>query len=209
VKLFDFQRAPNPRRIRLFIADKGLDIPRISVNLYGMEQLSPQFLAINPGGTLPVLETDEGSYLSECIAICHYLEQLHPDPCLMGSTPVQQAQVLMWSNIVENDGINAVAEILRNVSPGFRDHVLPGPMKIAQIPALIERGQMRLHQFLSRIEQQLDTHRWLAGSEYSFADISLLATVEFATWVNIDACNSNPAIANWYQQMSTEDSIRA
>jgi glutathione S-transferase len=87
MKLFDFERAPNPRRVRIFLAEKGLEIPRVPVDLYQMEQLSDAFLAINPAGTVPVLETDDGSYLTECVAICHYLEALHPEPPLMGQAP--------------------------------------------------------------------------------------------------------------------------
>ncbi|MGI9309841.1 MAG: glutathione S-transferase family protein [Gammaproteobacteria bacterium] len=209
MKLFDFQRAPNPRRVRLFIAEKGLDLQHININLYRMEQLSSEFLSINPGGTVPVLETDDGVYLTEGVAICHYLEQLHPEPCLMGSTPLQQANVLMWNNIVENEGISAAAEILRNISPGFRDHALSGQTKIPQIPALVQRGQLRFQEFLGRIEKQLGEHPWLAGPEYSFADMSLLATLEYATWVDIDARDSNPAIHAWWQRMDKPDGIIA
>ena len=127
LRLFDFERAPNPRRVRIFLAEKQLTVQRIPVNLFRMEQLSPEFLAINPGGTVPVLETEDGTCLSECLAICRYLEHLKPEPGLFGSTPRQEALTLMWNGIVEQEGLNAIAEVLRNLSPGFRDHVFPGP----------------------------------------------------------------------------------
>ena len=101
MRLFDFRRAPNPRRARIFIAEKGLQIERINVDLYRMQQLSPEFLAINPLGTVPVLETDDGEYIAETLAICHYLEKLHPEPVLMGKSAAEQARVLMWNNVVE------------------------------------------------------------------------------------------------------------
>ena len=140
MRLFDFDRAPNPRRVRIFLAEKQLDVPRVNVNLFRRDQLSPEFLAINPGGTVPVLEADDGTYLTESLAICRYLDSLQPEPALFGRNPREEALTLMWANIVENDGLFAVAEVLRNLSPGFQDHVLPGPVPYPQIPALIGRG---------------------------------------------------------------------
>lgn len=209
MRLFDFERAPNPRRVRIFLAEKQLAIPRVNVNLYRREQLSPEFLAINPAGTVPVLETDDGTYLAESIAICRYLDRLHPEPPLFGTTPLQEARVLMWANIVENDGFIAVEEALRNVSPGFRDHVLPGPVPYPQIPALVERGLRRAEQFFDRVEQQLRKNEYLAGSDFSFADISLLAIADFATWVEIDPSRGRPAVARWYARVAGRTSARA
>jgi len=208
MRLFDFNRAPNPRRARMFIAEKGLDIPRVNVNLYRMEQLSPQFLAINPDGTLPVLETDDGHYLTETVAIAHYLEQLHPEPPLMGRNPLASAEVLRWNSIVEQQGMMAIAETLRNWSPGFTNHVFPGPVEYAQMPELIERGTRRTHQFFDRIEQQLQASNYLAGDEYTFADISLLAMTDFASWVEIKPHSTRPALARWYSEVSARPGAR-
>ncbi len=202
MRLFDFDRAPNPRRVRIFLAEKNLDIPRVNVNLFRREQLSPEFLAINPGGTVPVLETDDGTFLAECVAICRYLEHLQPEPALFGGTPRQEALTLMWANIIENDGLFAIAEVLRNLSPGFRDHVLPGPVPYPQIPALVGRGRQRTEQFFDRVEQQLQQHQHLAGGEFSFADISLLVTVDFAGWVDIIPTRDRPALKRWYGRVS-------
>lgn len=209
MRLFDFKRAPNPRRVRMFLAEKNLDVPRVPVNLYRMEQLSPEFLAINPGGTVPVLETDDGTLISECIAICRYLESLHPDPPLLGTDARSQALVLMWNSICEAEGLPAVAEILRNLSPGFRGRALPGPAGIEQQPALIERGRLRSRQFFDRIETQLSSQRFLAGRELSFADITLFAIVEFATWVDLVAAENRPALSAWQQSMSERPSAGA
>ena len=209
MRLFDFERAPNPRRVRIFLAEKQLDIPRVNVDLFRREQLSPEFLAINPGGTVPVLETDDGTLLTECIAICRYLEFLQPEPRLFGKTPRQEALTLMWTNIVENDGLPAVAEVLRNLSPGFRNHVLPGPVAYPQIPALVERGRRRTEQFFDRIEQQLLRQQYLAGGEFSFADISLLVTTDFAGWVDINPRESRPALRRWYGRVAARSSAGA
>jgi glutathione S-transferase len=209
MRLFDFDRAPNPRRVRIFLAEKRLDIPRVNVNLFRMEQLSPQFLAINPGGTVPVLETDDGTYLAESLAICRFLEHVQPDPPLFGGNPRQEALTLMWANIVENDGLAAVTEVLRNLSPGFRDHVLPGPIPYPQLPALVARGAQRTEQFFDRMEQQLLKNQNLAGGDFSFADISLLVTVDFAGWVDIDPTRGRPALRRWYERVAARPSSRA
>jgi glutathione S-transferase len=209
MRLFDFERAPNPRRVRIFLAEKQVEIPRVNVNLFRREQSSPEFLAINPGGTVPVLELDDGTYLSECLAICHYLESIHPEPVLFGATPRQQALTLMWANIVDNEGMSAVAEVLRNLSPGFKDHALPGVLDCAQIPALVERGRRRTEQFFDRIARQLDQNPWLAGEDYSYADISLLVTMDFAGWVDIDPMQTRPSLKRWYGRVAARPAMRA
>ncbi len=209
MRLFDFKRAPNPRRVRIFLAEKAVEIPTVAVNLYRMEQLSPEFLVINPAGTVPVLETDDGSYLTESIAIFRHLETLYPEPPLLGSRGLDEALVLMWNNICEHEGLRAAAETLRNLSPGFRDHALPGPTSVAQIPALVKRGAARMEQFFDRIEARLTNARHLAGSDFSCADISLLVTVDFAKWVDYDACQNRPSLATWYARVAARPSARA
>jgi glutathione S-transferase len=208
MRLFDFKRAPNPRRVRIFLAEKGIEIPTVPVNLYRMEQLSPEFLAINPGGTVPVLETDDGTCLTECVAICRYLERLHPEPVLFGTSATSEALTLMWNNIVENEGITAVAEILRNLSPGFAHRVFPGPLNIEQLPQLVDRGRLRANQFFDRVERRLTESPFLAGDEFSLADITLLATVDFGDWVDLNAPANRPSLARWHAKVSARPSAR-
>jgi glutathione S-transferase len=117
--------------------------------------------------------------------------------------------VLMWNNIVEAEGIPAVAEVLRNLSPGFRDRVFPGPVDFPQIPALVERGAVRTGQFFDRVEQRLAASSCLAGDDFSLADITLLVTVDFAKWVEIDATHGRPAVADWYARVASRPSARA
>jgi glutathione S-transferase len=209
MKLFDYERAPNPRRARMIIAEKGIDVQKIPVDLYSKEQLSPEFLAINPGATLPVLETDDGTYLTETVAICLYLERHTPEPALMGKGATEEALVLNWNNIVEQGGFFAVAETLRNWSPGFRDHVFPGAVAYPQIPQLVDRGRQRMEQFFDRIEQRLSESPYLAGDNYSLADISLLAVTDFAGWVRVNPRKNRPALARWHQIVSARPSAQA
>jgi glutathione S-transferase len=209
MKLFDYERAPNPRRARMIIAEKGIDVQKIPVDLYSKEQLSPEFLAINPGATLPVLETDDGTYLTETVAICLYLERHTPEPALMGTGATEEALVLNWNNIVEQGGFFAVAETLRNWSPGFRDHVFPGAVAYPQIPQLVDRGRQRMEQFFDRIEQRLSESPYLAGDNYSLADISLLAVTDFAGWVRVNPRKNRPALTRWHQIVSARPSAQA
>ncbi len=209
MKLYDFGRAPNPRRVRVYLAEKGIDIPTVDINLLEGEQLSAEFRAINPGAMVPVLETDDGIYLSESIAICKYIEALHPEPSLFGEDAIGEARVLMWNNIVENEGMFAVAEVLRNSLPAFQNRALPGPMDLAQIPALVERGRARCDNFFDRIEQRLSDSPFLAGDGFSVADITLLVAVDAAKFVDIDALTARPALAGWHQQVSSRPSVQA
>ena len=209
MRLFDFHRAPNPRRARMIFAEKDINVERINVDLYRMEQLSDEFLKINPAGTVPVLETDDGTYLTETVAICRYLECIAPEPTLMGTSPIEQALVLNWNNVVEHEGIHAVAEALRNWSPGFRNRVFPGVKEYAQMPQLIERGIERTHQFFDRINNRLESSRYLAGDNYTLADISLLAVTDFATWIKIMPQDNRAALARWYSEIAARPSAQA
>jgi glutathione S-transferase len=209
MRLFDFHRAPNPRRTRIFIAEKGLDIPKVTVDLFRMEQLSPEFLAINPQGTVPVLETDDGTYLSETVAICSYLEALHPEPALMGNSATEKALVLNWNNIVEQNGMISIAETLRNWSPGFRNRVFPGTKDYPQMPELVDRGRKRTEQFFDQMENRLQQAPHLAGDNFSLADITLLAITDFAGWVEIKPLPTRPALSRWYEIVSARPSTSA
>ena len=115
----------------------------------------------------------------------------------------------MWSNIVENDGFDAVQEVLRNWSPGFRDRALPGPLDIPQMPALIDRGRARSNEFFDRVEGRLGESRYLAGDFYSFADVSLLAVTDFSDWVDLEALRNRPNLARWYAEVSARPSAGA
>jgi len=209
MRLFDFQRAPNPRRARMIIAEKNIAIETVPVNLYRMEQLSAEFLAINPAGTVPVLETDDGTYLTETIAICTYLEELYPDPPLLGRTATEKSLVLNWNNIAEQTGMLSIAEMLRNWSPGFRNRVFPGELDYPQMPELIERGRIRTEQFFDQMEKRLAEAPYLAGENFSLADISLLAFTDFAGWVEINPVASRPALKRWYERVSARPSAAA
>ena len=153
--LYDCKIAPSPRRARMFAAEKGITLETIEVDLGNGEQLSELFVNINPRCTVPALQLDDGTVLAENIAIADYLESLQPEPPLIGSTPLQRALTLQLSSRIEMEGLWAIAEILRNSSPGMKDRALTGPEDYTQIAALAERGRARFQLFFPMLEQQL------------------------------------------------------
>src|SRR5690606_18775284 len=141
MKLYDFPAAPSPRKVVLFMGEKRIDIPRVILDLRAGAQHEPEFLARNPGATVPVLELDDGTCLTESLAICQYLEALHPEPNLFGEDALERALVSMWNDIATFEGYTAIQEALRNRVSGLADRALPGPLPCPQIPALVERGE--------------------------------------------------------------------
>ena len=133
---YDCSTAPSPRRARMFIAEKGLTIETHDISIASGEQLSDTFRAVNPRATIPVLVTDDGATLTENLGIAAYLEARFPEPPMMGRTPDEKGEVLMWNAIVEQQGGAPIAETLRNTHPSFKDRAVTGPANHAQIPTL-------------------------------------------------------------------------
>ena len=209
MKLYDFEPAPNPRRVRICIAEKGLQIPVEQVDLGSGEQFGDAFRAINPACTVPVLETDEGVRLTECVAIYAYLEGICPEPPLMGDNPADVARTLNWNHIVENEGFHAIAESFRNFSKAFVDRPVTGPERYPQQSVLVERGRARAEAFFDRMETRLASRTWLATDAFSIADISLYVGVDFAGWIKLEATRERPALADWYARVASRPSARA
>jgi glutathione S-transferase len=198
MKFYDCKTAPSPRRVRWFIAEKGIDIPTAEVDLRNGEQLSEAFMAINPRCTVPVLQLDDGTALSDSLAICHYLESLYPEPNLMGDGPREQALVMNWHEQIMTEGFLAGAEALRNYARGFADRAVTGPQNFEQIPALAQRGKLRLEVFLSTLDERLAQSSFVALERFTMADIGAFVCVDFAGWVKIPVLESWPNIARWH-----------
>ena len=195
--LYTYDPAPNPRRLGLFLSWKGIDIETTQVDLMQLEQLGEPFRAINPAGTVPALVLDDGTLLTEVIAICDYLESLHPQRPLLGTTPLARAQVLGWDHQLYTGVFSAIAEILRNGNPNFADRALPGPVKVAQIPALVDRGRERLQGAWQNCEQALGKRDFLVDDAMTLADIDLLVCTEFAGWVKESIPETCTALLAW------------
>jgi glutathione S-transferase len=209
MKLYDYAQAPNPRRVRIFIAEKGLDIPIEEVDLGTRAQLSPEFVALNPSAAVPALETDNGDVLTESTAICHYLEGLHPEPNLLGTTPLERAQIMMWDRRIEQDAMGAVAEAFRNSSPGFVDRSVTGTENYPQMPDLAERGLARADSAFDMINTRLGESEFIAGDRFTIADITAFVLCGFARWVKKGPTDAHANTQRWLAAVSARPSAEA
>lgn len=210
MKLYDYQPAPSPRRVRIFAAEKNLSIPTVQIDLAKREQFESEFAAKNPGFTVPALELDDGTVISESMAICRYLEALYPDPPLFGTDARSKGLVEMWVRIIEYNGYAAVADMLRNSSEHFADRGLTGAAGgIPQVPALVERGRATLERFFDRLEDQLAQNQYIAGNSFTVADITALVVTDFARWVKQQPRDDHKHIAAWYQRIAARPSAKA
>ncbi|MBT8089172.1 MAG: glutathione S-transferase [Gammaproteobacteria bacterium] len=209
MKFYDCRTAPSPRRVRVFLAEKGIDLETVQVDLGSGEQFSDAFRKINPDCVVPVLELDSGRCISEVLAICSYLEEVHPEPALLGNTAEERAVVLMWNAKVEQQGLLAMAEAFRNSSKALTNNALPGPDSYVQIPELAERGRTRVAKFMRNLDRHLADSQYVAGDFFSVADISAMVTIDFAAWIKIPVPDDAPNLARWYAQVSKRPSATA
>ncbi|AFO86422.1 glutathione S-transferase [Phaeobacter inhibens] len=205
---YDCSTAPNPRRARMFIAEKGLDIETRDISIAKGEQMSEEFRTINPQATLPVLVTDDGLTLTENLGIAAYLEALHPEPPLMGRTPEERGQVLMWHAIVEAQGGLPIAEALRNSHPAFAHRAIPGPENHAQIPELAERGLARTRKFFDLLEARLLQNTFVALDHLTLADIAAFVFVDFARVIKMRIPEGSMATRAWHDRIAARPSAR-
>ena len=209
MKFYDCTTAPSPRRVRIFLAEKGIELDTVQVDLGSGEQLGDAFRKVNPDCVVPALELDDGTCLSEVIAICQYLEELHPEPRLLGSTSLERAQVSMWNAKVEQLGLLSMMDAFRNSARGLVGRALPGPESYEQIPELAERGRQRVLQFFSRLDDQLADNKFVAGDRFSVADISALVLVDFAGWVKLPLPEGAQHLSRWYAEVAKRPSAAA
>ena len=209
MKLYDCATAPSPRRVRIFAAEKGIQLDKVEVDLGSGQQFAPEFRALNPDCVVPVLELDNGETISEVLAICQYLEELHPDPALFGQTAEQRAISTMWNNKIEQHGLMHMRDAFRNSAKGMRGHAITGPQQVDQIPELAERGRQCVIAFFDRLEQQLESRAFITGDEYSIADITGLVLVDFARWIKLELPEDSVNLRRWYDVVSTRPSAKA
>ena len=209
MKFYDCSTAPSPRRVRIFMAEKGLEIPTVQVNLRKNEQLSSEFRKLNPWCTVPVLELDDGTAISEVTAVCRYLEEIRPEPPLLGIDTRDRAVVAMWDHRCEIDGFFAAAEAFRNASKGYKDRAVTGPKNVTQIPELAERGRNRLMQFFEMLDQRLSVSSFMAGDRYTIADITAQVTIDFAGWIKMKLPDELHNARRWLDEVSKRPSAQA
>lgn len=194
MKLYTFDSAPNPARVKAFIDYKGIVLDTEQIDMMKSEHQSDAYTRLVPEATVPALILEDGTVLTEVIAIVHYLEMLYPERPLLGVTPVEKATILNWNHRLFNMVFAAVAEAFRNAHPAFKDRALPGLKPYPQIPELAERGRTRLHHGFETLDGILASRDFVAGSQLSFADIDLLTAISFAGWAARE--EPSPALAH-------------
>jgi len=208
ITLYDCATAPSPRRARILLAEKGVAHETVQIDLRAGEQMSEAYRAINPQCTVPALRTEEGAVLSDNAAIAAYLEARFPEPPLFGVTPLEQAEVASWQWRVEFEGLMAIAEALRNSSPGMVNRALPGPVDYAQIPELAQRGLKRIQDFFAMLNQHLEQREFVAAGRFSIADITAVVAVDFARIVKVKPTpEAHPHLLRWRTAMAQRPSM--
>lgn len=203
MRIHDNHFAPNPRRVRIFLAEKGLEVPYEPVDLLARANRTPEFLAKNPRGGIPLLELDDGSCIAESIAICRYFEALHPEPPLFGATPREIGEIEMWQRRVELDLLVPVGMVWVHGSP--RTAKL-----LKQIPEAAEANRKLVARQLRFLDGVLAERRFLAGDRYTVPDITLLCTLDFATGlVEIPLDPGHAHLARWHAEVSARPSAQA
>jgi glutathione S-transferase len=203
MKLYDGGRAPNPRRVRIFLAEKGLAVPLVPVDFMNLEHLSETFAAKNPAQRIPVLELDDGTCISETMAICRYIEELHPEPPLFGVGALGKATVEMWQRRVELGLFSAVSAIVRHTIPGM------AAMETPQLPEWAAANRSRIPGHLAILDQALSRHRFVAGDNYSVADITLLVALDFMRLPKIAVPDEYVHLLRWRAEAAARPSASA
>jgi len=203
MKLYDGGRAPNPRRVRIFLAEKGIDVPLEPVDMAAMGHKSETVTARNPLQRLPVLELDDGTIISESVAICRYFEELHPEPPLFGTGALGRAQVEMWQRRMELHFLSAVAQAFRHIHPAMKEWEVP------QIPEWGEANKPKAIDYLHMLDRHLADSRFIAGDAYTIADITGVVGVEFMKPARLEVPAGLENVQRWFAEVSARPSARA
>ena len=203
MKLYDGGRAPSPRRVRVFLAEKGIDVSKVPVDLAKLEQKSEAFRALNPMQRVPVLELDDGTVIAETMAICRYFEALRLEPNLFGRDPVEIGKVEMWNRRIELGLLGAVQAVFRHAHPGMAQFEVP------QIPQWAEANKPRVAEFLAFLDRELAGRKFIAGDRFTVADVTALVAIDFMKAAKLDLPESYKHIRRWHAEVSARPSAAA
>jgi glutathione S-transferase len=202
MKLYDFAGAPNPKKVRVYLAEKGINVATEQVNIVTGENRTPEFLKKNPLGGLPVLELDDGSYLTESLAIMEYFEDLHPSPPMIGTSPLERGRVRELERIADLGVLLRVATIFQNTHPFMA-------ARLKQSADAADNARNQLATFLKVIDRRVGTHPFVAGEKPSIADCTLLAALDFAEFAQVQIDPGCANVARWYSGFKRRPSAQA
>jgi len=202
MKLYDSKVAPNPRRVRIFLAEKGVEVPTVQVDIGSGENRKPPYIDKNPLGGTPMLELDDGTCIAETVAICRYFEVVQPNPPLMGTDAKDQAVVEMWQRRMELELFRHVTACFQNTHDFFKG-------RIEQVPALGELSRKTARTRLAWLDRDLGSRPFIAGDRYSIADITALCAIDFGRVVDIRIAPEQKNLLRWYESVSSRPSAKA
>ncbi len=200
MKLFDGGRAPNPRRVRVFLAEKGITLAMVPVNIGALEHKKEGFAAINPLQRVPALVLDDGSVITESIAICRYFEALQPEPALFGRGAREIAEIEMWNRRLELNLLHPVAQVFRHLHPAMKE------METPQVAQWGEANRPRVIEFLTILDRCLASRPFAAGEGYSAADITGMIAVDFMKVAKIELPGDLANVRRWYESVRARPS---
>ncbi|MET4385225.1 glutathione S-transferase [Bradyrhizobium sp. F1.4.3] len=210
LKLYESSGSPNSRRVRIFLAEKGISASRIPVDLGSREQFSEAYVRINPRRVVPTLVLADGTGIGEVPAILRYLEEVYPGTPLLGTSPKDKALVTMWERRMELEGFAAVMDTVRNAAAGLKGRAISGPHDYAQIPELVARGRQRIADFYADLEVRFTEVPFVAGDRFSVADITAIVTTDFAAKaLGLPIPETNVASQRWYALVAARPSMAA
>jgi glutathione S-transferase len=203
MRLFDGGRAPNPRRTRIFLAEKGITLPLEQVDLGALQHKSPAFAAINPLMRVPALVLDDGTVITESIAICRYFEALHPTPALFGRGALEIARTEMWNRRLELHFLFPVSHVFRNSHPAMKE------MEVPQVPAWAEANKPRIQEFITLLDGELKERQFVAGDSFTVADITGLVALDFMKPAKLAVPDELSNLKRWHAEVSARPSTSA
>lgn len=202
-KLYDGGRAPNPRRVRIFLAEKGVSVERVPVDMGQGGHLSAEIAALNPLRRLPILQLDDGRVLTESVAICRYFEELYPEPALFGSGAFARARVEEWNRRLELNLYAAIAAVFRHLHPAMAQ------VEVPQVPAWGEANRSKALAFLRLFDDHLADAAFVAGDDFSIADITGLVAIDFLRLARIDLPEELTNVRRWHGEVTARPSATA
>ena len=203
MKLYDGGRAPNPRRVRVFLAEKSVSVPLVPVDLGKLEHKGVEYSAINPVQQVPAVVLDDGFVLTETIAICRYFEELHPEPPLFGTDALSRATVEMWQRRIEFGLLATVAAVFRHLHPAM------AAMEVPQVPAWGEANRDRVFRFLDILDDQLARREFVCGKRFTVADITGLIAIDFLKPAKLAVPEKLANVRRWHAAVSARPSASA